>query len=113
LSGALIQESLDALGPVFGREAERFRHDLIGQARMQGRLGSLVDGLLANSDGYWGQGTDLLCDGQTFLIQVLQGHGPVDQPEKRLDSGFRRNDGKTSFQTFYEIIKFRVLSFRV
>jgi hypothetical protein len=23
-----------------------------------------------------------------------------------LDSGFRRNDGKTSFQTFYEIIKF-------
>jgi hypothetical protein len=23
---------------------------------------------------------------------------------KTLDSGFRRNDGKTSFQTFYEII---------
>ena len=25
---------------------------------------------------------------------------------KTLDSGFRRNDGKTDYQTFYEIIKF-------
>jgi len=30
---------------------------------------------------------------------------------KRLDSGFRRNDGKPHFQTFYEIINFRALYF--
>jgi hypothetical protein len=41
LGGALVQESLDSLGPVFRRKAERFRHDFIGQPRVQRRLGGL------------------------------------------------------------------------
>jgi hypothetical protein len=40
---------------------------------------------------------------------VKTGVQRIDNYLKGLDSGFRRNDGKPHFQTFYEIINIDVL----
>ena len=42
---------------------------------------------------------------QKVITPVKTGVQSIYKALKRLDSGFRRNDGKPRFQTFYEIIK--------
>ena len=44
---------------------------------------------------------------QKIVTPVKTGVQMVCNCLKRLDSGFRRNDGKWYFETFYEIVKFR------
>jgi hypothetical protein len=48
---------------------------------------------------------------ETIVTPVKTGVQRIYNDLKRLDSGFRRNDGKPHFQTFYKIINFRTQKF--
>jgi hypothetical protein len=54
----------------------------------------------------WPMCTQVLMNSYKVVTPVKTGVQGIYKLLKILDSGFRRNDGKGHFQTFYEVIKF-------